>query len=281
MKLIKYMKKVFMNYEPYHSGIHTVFRNSPMKYNAETLEWLNPEEIFACIVSLKRKYAQDLLDKGIMKFNSPENWIKYAIENSTGRGDVLEGNFETIKIPHSNKNFRWENHYSENICVAITKDFGYNLLHLKNQDVIKLPCYCFYIIRNKDFKIQLRDKRLIASAEIPSRYFRGLEDGRTWLEEQNLDEQERLVSVVIGDIEEFFCRIKKVLIDFGVEDNSIIMKEVEYEDLLTPYNKKREHPMELFVKNLQFSDQSEGRIVINTKNKKIRDKLDSETLSIE
>ena len=40
---------------------------------------------------------------------------------------------------------------------------------------------------------------------------------------------------------------------------------IDYRDIDIPFKKCVEHPFELFIKNKQFSDQHEGRIVLNIK----------------
>ena len=102
-----------MDYEPYHKVMNTVFRSSPMNFYVDTLEWVNPEDVYACVISLKKKYAVQLLQKGVLKFNSPENWTKYALDNSIGRGDLLEGAFKAIAVPVEQKDFVYE-HKDEN-----------------------------------------------------------------------------------------------------------------------------------------------------------------------
>lgn len=269
-----------MDYEPYHSATNFLFRSSKMNFYPDTLEWEKPEEVYACVISLKKKYAISLLQKGVLKFNSPENWVKYAMETAIGRGDLLEGSFKAIAVLEEQKDFSYTHNDVRPVHIMGIKHPGYDLLHFKDVDVIKLPCYCFYLLKNKDFSLEANGVHVTARASIPARYFRGLEDGRSWLEEQKLDEGDRLATVVIGDMDEFIDRIKTALLNLGVPEKSIIAAEVQYMDLSKPYNHGNSHPLELFVKDIMFSDQAEGRIVVNCSDKKIRERLINEPIEL-
>lgn len=268
-----------MDYEPYHHVERK--RTVPFEYgyNAMTLEWLNPNAIYEDIVSLKRKFAQNFLTKGTIKFSTPASWVEYAFNNATGRGDILEGSYAAYPYDSNVRKFILENQNPDSDVVPILYKNS-NLLHLKHRESMQLPCYCFYMFKLKQFTIQRNRGKLEAKATIPARYFRGLEDGRNWLTENELDKGEQLVSVIVENHEEFIKRIKSALNEIGVSNNEIIIRPIKYYELDKPYCKRRQHPMELFVKDKQFEDQSEGRIVIHTKNKEAERYLRENTIDI-
>ena len=268
-----------MDYEPYHCIKNTISKSKPMHFYSHTLEWVYPDEIFECIISLKKKFAKNFLEKGVIKFNSPNNWERYAIENTTGRGDILEGSYAAFPYDSNVRKFLLQNQYPDSRVCPILYN-GSNLLHLKHNESMSLPCYCYYILRNKDFKLSKTVNGYQAKAVVPCRYFRGLEDGRNWEEENKLEVGEQLVSVRISDHDEFIRRIKIALTKIGILEKEILVREVKYKELDKPYLPRRQHPMELFVKDKQFSDQSEGRIVIHSKNKEAEARLLNDTIAI-
>ena len=40
-----------------------------------------------------QKYAKTFIEKGEIKFNTPQSWVTYEEKHGKGRGDVLEGAF--------------------------------------------------------------------------------------------------------------------------------------------------------------------------------------------
>lgn len=66
----------------------------------------------------------------------------------------------------------------------------------------------------------------------------------------------------------------------GINTDEIICGAVKYQDLTEPFIFKKPHPYELFIKEMQFSDQKEGRIVINTSNNLLKSFLKNETITI-
>ncbi len=268
-----------MDFEPYHCVNKVLGKKKPMNFYTNSLQWVEPDEVFECIVSLKKKFANGFLERGIIKFNSPSNWEKYAIENTTGRGDILEGSYAAYPYDSEWSRISLQNKYTDSRVLPVLYK-GSNLLHLKHKESMHLPCYCFYILRNKDFIINQTPNGYEAKAVVPCRYFRGLEDGRNWETENQLEAGEQLVSVVISDYEEFISRVKSALINMGILEKEIIVRPIKYEELDKPYLRKRHHPMELFVKDKQFSDQSEGRIVVHSKNKNIQNYLLENTIEI-
>ena len=268
-----------MDYEPYHHVDRK--RHAPFYYiyDPVTLQWKNPDAIYEDIISLKRKYATDFLTKGTIKFSTPVSWVDYALNNATGRGDILEGSYAAYPYDSNVRKFILENQNPDSDVVPILYKNS-NLLHLKHKASMQLPCYCFYMFKLKQFTIQKQKDKLVAKGNVPARYFRGLEDGRNWVTENELDRGEQLVSVRVEEHEEFMRRIKIALNKIGVADKEIIIRSVKYYELDKPYCKRRQHPMELFVKDKQFSDQSEGRIVIHTKNKEAELFLRENTIDI-
>ena len=59
--------------------------------------WAKPDEFSLTMRCTEVKYADSFLEKGEIKFNTPQSWVNRAIELGEGRGDKFEG---TIAIYH-------------------------------------------------------------------------------------------------------------------------------------------------------------------------------------
>lgn len=186
-------------YEPYfHQTLNPKCGTKKFIINLETREILNKDEVFAFGVALKRKYAKNLINKGELKFGAPKQWIEYASKN-IGKGDIFEGVYAAIEPTDKRTLINTLSKNPNSIVDTITyKDK--TLLYLKNHASIVLPTYCFYIIKFGDFKlVRYGSSDLTAHLQIPGRYFRGLNDNKTWQEAQNNDPDEQMVFVIIFD----------------------------------------------------------------------------------
>lgn len=59
----------------------------------------------------------------------------------------------------------------------------------------------------------------------------------------------------------------------GVQESEILVQDIQYKDKHIPFYNPAGSPKELFLKDKSFSYQSEGRIVVNTRNKLLIDAL--------
>lgn len=75
---------------------------------------------------------------------------------------------------------------------------------------------------------------------------------------------------MITNPHEFFKRIRKYFKSIGAKENEILIAPVTYLDKRSPFAHTDNSPYELFLKDLSFQHQSEIRIIINSKNPKVR-----------
>jgi hypothetical protein len=110
---------------------------------------------------------------------------------------------------------------------------------------------------------------------VPASYFRDFMDNLDPKEVEKLDQKDKPAVIVIKDYKEFEQRIINALMTLGLNRGEIIITRVAYidfdkygEDGWWDFGQKS--PMELTIKHTRFENQSEGRIIINTDDERIR-----------
>lgn len=53
--------------------------------------WMNPNDNILRIRLTEMQYAKAFIERGNIKFSTPESWVKYAESHGDGRGDAYEG----------------------------------------------------------------------------------------------------------------------------------------------------------------------------------------------
>lgn len=142
--------------------------------------WVKPEDLHAVFRCTTQDYAEKLLTKGEIKFNTPDFWVKYAFEKGEGRGDKLEGTMATFHIDDIDSMIELNekyNKYSDLRHMRIKQR-----AYLKRTRNMQLPCFCFYVLKQSMFECpqKVGEQRLVAT--VPSSYFKDFID--------NLDPQE-------------------------------------------------------------------------------------------
>lgn len=267
-------------YEPYHEN-----REVPkcglkqFSISLDTLQVGNPDGVFALGISMQRKYAKGFLENGTIKFGCPKKWIDEAAKSPPGRADIQEGVFAAYSLDDQNGIIQGlkENRGSYHIRLQSSHS---DLVYLVDSKVIELPTYCMYTIRFRDFKIYPRGDKYIAHAHIPFRYFRALGNGKSWEQAKDDDPDEKYIFMTIYDDEEFLRRISSKLKEIGLSDGEILYGYINYRNIDIPFPKLVPHPFELFMKNEQFDDQHESRLVLNVKNDEKRKYLLNNTIDI-
>ena len=242
---------------------------------------INTHMVFRCTSS---KYADDFIKKGAIKFNTPEFWANYAIENCEGRGDRLEG---TIAMYHQ-YDIKAMEELNEKYSIGnnlIKMPFG-DRVYLKNKRSMELPCYCCYILDDSLFKIQYIKDTYRFVAKVSKTYFRDFMDNLSLQQVEKIPDDEKPAVIVISNFNEFKRRLYKKLLSIGLEENEIITSAVVYENF-NEYGDTgwidfgQKSPIELTIKSDRFIEQSEIRIIINTDKKDIKDFLKENTIEIE
>lgn len=230
--------------------------------------WGKPNEFYAILRCTSLKYAKELLENGSIKFNKAENWVKDEKINGKGRGDSLEGVFASCNVLDIKNVINYYNQYSDVYGETINR-----LTYFRRNRTMKLPCYCFFLLKQELFKQPEKIGKQKIFATIPGSYFKDFANHVSENELLNLKEEDRPALVVISDMEKFINMIIKKLISLGLKESEIIFKNIEYINKKVPFYCTGESAMELTIKDKYFSCQSEGRIIVNTNNEFINEYL--------
>ncbi len=237
--------------------------------------WDKPNELYAILRCTNVKYARKLVELGSIKFNTPASWVEAEKKSGKGRGDVLEGTFAACHpldieniIIYSNQ---YEDVYGETIG---------GLTYFRRKRTMKLPCYCFYLLKQDSFEVPQKPGKQKITTIIPGEYFRDFADNFSKEQVLALPEIERPAVVVISDIDQFLGRIHRKLLSIGVKKSEIILEIIEYADKKVPHYCKKESPKELKLKDEYFKHQVEGRLIINTEDQSVLDYLKSNPIEI-
>lgn len=246
-------------------------------------EWANPDEFFLTLRCTEVKYAESFLEKGAIKFNTPQSWVDRALEQGEGRGDKFEG---TIALYHQYdiENMKSINEKYEKY-LEIDRVRYDDKIYLKNKRSMNLPCYCFYIMKNSLFQCPEQQGKNNLKSMIKGIYFRDFTDNRTLEQVEALDDMHKPALIVIEKFETFKRRIIEALLGIGVREDEIIISPVIYYDFnlngkLGWWDFGQKFPNELTIKDTRFKEQSEARIIINTDNNEIKEYLRSNVLEI-
>jgi hypothetical protein len=223
--------------------------------------------LFRCT---EKQYAESFCSKGTIKLNTPKFWIELEMKEGKGRGDLLEGvycSFPTVDI----QRFLHLKGLRDNVK-------GYtqgNLTYLRSNDVIELPCFCLFGLYNHSFHYQYFKEtgRYANVAYVNDSYFRDFYKYQSRESIECLPDKNKPVFVIIKSPNKFFERVHNHLETLGISKQEILINPVNYIDKKTPFLIRLDYPLELFQKDLRFKNQSELRIVINTKNNNALEQL--------
>lgn len=228
--------------------------------------------LLKCVTS--KKYAKDFLDFGKLRFGKPQEWIDDWKKEGSGRGDLLEGSYAAIIKP----DFRASNFYKLLRSSTIeTVDPRNNHIHFQSKDVLNLPTCCFFGLNDNMFTFLAKGEDGVdyPSGEIKKSYFKDFAKSFDKSAYEMCKEDEKPALIMINNPKEFRKRVEKYFIAYGISLNEILYSPVTYLDKSEQFLIEAPSPSELFTKDIKFSNQSEIRIVLNTKNKEFLEKLES------
>lgn len=228
----------------------------------------------------KKRYAKDFLELGKLKFGNPQEWIDAWKEEGSGRGDLLEGSFASI----ISENYVQANFYKSlrNNAIEIV-DPRNGHIHFQSKDVLDLPTCCFFGLNNNMFKTMSKaeDGNEYPSGKIKKNYFEDFAKNLDKTAYENCPEDEKPALIMISNPKEFRKRFETYFRNNGIELSEIMYYPVKYMNKFKEFIIKFPAPCELFTKDDKFSNQSEIRIVLNTKNKEFLKKLNKNNGIIE
>lgn len=230
----------------------------------------------------KAKYNKDLVDKGCIKFGTPQSWIDNGKKYGPGRGDVLEGTFATCNLFDIENMKQLASKY-DLASAEIVKEIIGDRIYYKRKSSLYLPAFCIYGVKYDLFDIKPQTGWQEIKGIIPGEYFKSFADN---IEEfEKLPDDEKPSVVWIKDLDTFKERVITKLLDLGVSKNEIIVSVIKYYDFNTYgptgwIELTATPPNELTLKDIYFKPQSEIRFIVNTNNQSILDHLHKDPITI-
>ena len=218
--------------------------------------------LFKCT---KKKYANSFIN-GKLKFNKPRVWIKEEENGNKGQGDLLEGvvlssekkdNSEFIKSLKDNK--RLEYFYED------------NRIYFRKKQTMELYCFCLYGLNDNVF-VEKEVDRLGEShfiARVNKKYFDDFSKNISQKKQITPEEGDKSAVIFINNPLVFFEKIKEFFIKLGIPKENIIISPIDYVNLRKSFVCQVPEPLELLLKDKFFSNQSEIRVVINSRTKRL------------
>jgi hypothetical protein len=232
------------------------------------MEWANPNEFYAIFRCTDVKYANKLRNEGSVMFNTPRRWSEIEKEKRKGQGDIYEGVFAACNLYDIESIIYNINRYDD-----VESFSDGDLVYFRRSSVVDMPAYCFFLLKQELFQCTGTAGKQVIKANIPGKYFQDFAHGISKERLESLDEKDRPSLVIIKDMDKFIDMIKYKLIKLGVNKSQIITQVITYDNKKTPFHCTANSPYELFIKDDSFRYQSEGRIVINIRDKELLDYL--------
>ncbi|MGE4214433.1 MAG: hypothetical protein AB7E42_06615 [Anaerotignaceae bacterium] len=246
-------------------------------------KWAKPNGFSVVFRLTTSKYADDFINKGSIKLNTPQSWIDYSKKFGDGRGDSCEGTLafcHMFDIEHKNE---LTQKYGSNCILNPTSRSLLNetkgqRLFFKDKRSLQLPCFCMYIMKNNLFPCPDSAGKHRITADIPASYFRDFSDNSLPKDIKTLPLEDQPALIIISNFVEFENRLYKALRQIGLEDAEVLIGNVSYFDF-EKYGSdgwmdfQKKYPNELLIKNIRFWEQSEARVIIKTTKNEIIKRL--------
>lgn len=246
-------------------------------------QWGNPNSSIFRIRIMEKKYAESFLKQGNILLGTPQSWVSYAEKYGEGRGDRLEGTLFFCDIHNMNKIVEMNNKYNSTHLLferkgCVKPQIINHRVVFKDKRTMKLPCYCFYVIKVGDFELPKSTGKCELEVKIDGSYFKDFVDNKSYDEICKLPDEKKPVLIIISDFEKFKIRLVNALNNIGIKEKDILLEYIRYVD----FNKLgddgyidilRSFPYELFVKDKRFEKQREGRFIVKTTDEVILEKL--------
>lgn len=218
----------------------------------------------------KHEYAKQFLDEGVIKFNTPFNWIELEKSEGKGRGDLLEGIFASAPTHDFNKRMVLYK-LRENV---ITEQCSANVV-LRSEKILDIPCFSLFVLSENSFSNNffIETNKFANTTKLVTQYFNDFSNFKTREEIESLDIENRPVVLFIQSPKKFLDRLKISLKKIGFKEEEILIDFVQYIDKNQTFLSSLKFPRELFIKDTSFKHQSELRIILNSNNKNVLDRF--------
>ena len=142
--------------------------------------WVNENDNIIRIRSTSLKYAKDFIEKGSIKFNTPDTWSRYALEHGNGRGDSYEGTIAFCHYQDIERLNELEKKYNSRLIPSgIYTERYQNRILFKKYGSMHLPCFCLYILRVSNLDVPTETGKQKFNVSIPGSYFKDFADNKT------------------------------------------------------------------------------------------------------
>ncbi len=224
-----------------------------------------PEQTYWIIRCVELEYAKAFIERGSMKFTCPSVWCE---PDGTSRGDIFEGVYASQRglDPEMDKFLK---NLRNDVFTIVESGYTY----YKSKEILSYRAHCLYGLNSNNMHMQdmrSQDHRFHQAGRVTKEYFHNLFPQVRSETIEKLEENNRPAVLLIRP-DAFVAFVKNRLLDIGVKEKEIIIGSVSYMD----YHKKPfiigKDPEELFSKHIEYQEQSEIRIVIDTRRKEVRD----------
>ena len=222
-----------------------------------------PEHTYWLLRCVEYEFAKAFIEKGSMRFRHPSEWCN---PDGTSRWDRLEGAYASQRgfdptLDGLLKAFR------KDVCTETVGDFTF----YKSNEVLSLRAHCLYGLNSNNMhmqKVRSQDHKFHQSGVIKKEFFQELFPRVKEEDMDTLSPKEKPVVLLIRP-DKFVDFVKTKLMEKGVRKEEIIIMPVSYMDYYRKPFVIGCEPEELFSKHIDYSDQCEIRIVIDTRREEV------------
>lgn len=225
--------------------------------------WNEPVSYFMFLRFTSQKYAQAFLTTGSIKFGTPSSWVDYAKQPGK-RGDKKEGTLVSVAENESYNIAELNRLYGGDGAIVQHHEEGRILF--KNKRHMGLPGFCFYMLKDKIQNDQM-------TQDVSGKMFTDFTLNQTEEEISKLPKGDRPAVILITQHNSFLDRLEAALMDIGVKKDEIFFDQIKYFDMDRGKVEGYKPLLELYCKDLSYSYQTEGRVIVNTTNLKVLKRL--------
>lgn len=224
-----------------------------------------PEHTYLFLRCVELEYAKAFIEKGSMRFRHPSEWCE---PDETSRGDILEGTYASQRGVDPT----WDRvlgSFRNDVFAVPVGDFTF----YKSKEVLSHRAHCLYGLNSNNMHmrdIRSQDHKFHQGGVVKKEYFQRLFP-KVKVEEYDLLPPKERPALLLIRSDKFVEFVKTKLEEKGVMEEEIIIQPVLYVDYFRKPFIIGCEPEELFSKHIEYSDQCEVRIVIDTRRKEVAD----------
>lgn len=222
-----------------------------------------PEITHLFIKCLEYRYARAFIERGAMHFAMPSEWEP----DGTSRGDNLEGVYASQMGFDPTLDLLLKSLRKESFTINSGE-----MLFYKSKEVTSFRAYCLYGLNNNCMYLQEKrsqDHQFHKAGLVKKEYFRNLFPNVTPEMVDKIEEGIRPAALFIKP-DAFVELLTRKLMEWGVKKEEIYIGPIRYYDFFLEALPVDREPVELFCKHNAYEEQSEIRIVIDTRREEVR-----------